>query len=68
MDEWINPPAGVYSREEFLEMNDRWRMLNSADQNKLAAVVDPFKLKFLGNKRVVIDGDRIRLLYLTDVW
>lgn len=59
--EWLNPPAGEYTRAEYLEMVAHYRKSASLDRNKFQVPVDPMGLKFLGNKRVTMLEDRVRL-------
>lgn len=61
MEKSVNPEAGTYTFEEYLEMYMEWHKANSLDRNELTPPVDPWKAKFLGAKRVIFTGNRVIL-------
>lgn len=61
MNKDLNPPAGLYTKAEYLEMHERWMASISADRNELSPKVNPFNKKFFGNKRVIRMGNMIKL-------
>jgi hypothetical protein len=58
---WLNPPEGLYTREEYLEMHQYWAHSISADRNELRAPVNPFNKNFFGDKKVSKVGNMIKL-------
>jgi hypothetical protein len=59
--DWLNPPEGLYTKEQYLEMWQHWSASISADRNKLSPSVNPFNLKFFGNKKVTRMGNMFKL-------
>ena len=58
---WLNPPAGTYTREEYLGMHQYWMDSTSCNRNELSLKPDPFKKNFFGDKRLVVLEDSVRL-------
>jgi hypothetical protein len=63
---WLNPPAGLYTKAEYLEIHQHWMASISADRNELSPPVNPFKKKFLGDKKVTRVGNMMKLEALHD--
>ena len=60
--DWLNPPAGEYRTEDYLDMVNWWRYSMSVDRNELSPPVDPMKLKFFGDKKVtIVSAHTVRL-------
>jgi hypothetical protein len=58
---WKNPPEGLFTKAEYLEMYLYWANSTSTDRNKLSVPVNPFNLKFFGDKRVTQVGNMVKL-------
>jgi hypothetical protein len=58
---WLNPPEGLYTKAEYLEMYLYWANSISVSRNKLAVPVNPYNLKFFGNKKVTRVGNMMKL-------
>lgn len=59
--EWLNPPEGNYSIEEYLDMLAYWEDSIGVSDNELSVKTEPLKKRFFGNKRVTVIVDRVIL-------
>ena len=58
---WLNPPAGTYTIDEYLLMHSHWMQSISADRNELSKRADPLTKKFFGDKKLTITDDVVKL-------
>ena len=64
--DWLNPPAGTFTIEEYLKMHEYWMDSTSSSRNKLSLKANPLKKNFFGDKKVAVMGDMVRLEELHD--
>lgn len=58
---WLNPPAGTYTIDEYLEMHQHWMDSTSANRNEVSLKADPLDKKFFGDKKLTITGTKVKL-------
>jgi hypothetical protein len=59
---WLNPPEGLFTKAEYLEMHFYYMNVSSNfGENKLAVPTNPFNAKFFGNKKVTRVGNMMKL-------
>lgn len=61
MGDWLNPPTGTFTKEEYLRMHTYWMKSASCARNEMSLKVDPMRKRFFGNRRVTVDGDTVTL-------
>jgi len=61
MYEWLNPPVGTFTEEEYLKMHEHWMASTSCSSNEVSLKADPLRKRFFGNLRLNVDGDTVTL-------